>query len=218
MKKILLIAIFALVAVNAFAQDNLKMGVRFDMDYGFFTGDSLPGVLDEISTPIGASFDVLVPLAGIFSIHPSLGISYYFYEKIIDKGNTGGFTIASSTQKIKSLDFISLNLPVFLRVNFTPSWFVEAGPKLDLNLAVLYDDYSLDYSYESVSNANTLVFGLGFGVGYQFEFGLSIDVHASFGLTDIFDVNAQPALDRPSFYVETSQIRLGIAMSYWLKR
>lgn len=201
MKKIFAIIAFALLAQASFAGENLKFGVRFNEGIGMFSGKHIGGLLDEVGTNTGVSFEMLIKINEQLSIHPAVGINFDLYEGTWESETDNGYHYYYSSVD-EDLILFNLQLPVLVRYNFTPGFFAEAGLQAGLNLI---SSYGIDGDYESIEeNVNSCDFGIAVGAGYTFWFGLGIDGRFIFGLTDTFD--------RP----EASQTRFQIGLS-WMK-
>lgn len=192
MKKILFTLVLAMATVQGFAQ--LQLGIRDAIVSAVYTGD-LGDATDEVFIGDALTFELNYKLNENMSIHPSIGFEVAaLTEEQVYYGQEVDYNIA----------YLDLILPVMFRYNFTPGWFAEVGPQFSFNIAtaVWFDDEDA----EEAKDAESFDFGIAFGAGYVFHFGLGLDARYTVGLTD------------KSEYVDGSMGRFYFGLSYWFKR
>ncbi|MEZ7494495.1 outer membrane beta-barrel protein [Leeuwenhoekiella aequorea] len=157
MKKLLFITVL-LVATVTQAQD-FKIGPKAGVGYGSFTeGDGS----DYSNIQIGVqSFIILSPE---IAISPEVYYNHYSLDGNALKWN-----------------FSYITVPVKFRYFVLPGLNIHAGPEVNFLVSNDYPDLELEpVEMEGVNVAATL------GVGYLFDFGLSLDLRYSGGLTSTF--------------------------------
>lgn len=158
MKKIatLLLAAFALVAVESHAQ-----GIHIIPKVGLNLS-SLSNVDGKSIAGLNAGVSLEILLSEKFGIEP--GVLFSMQGTKID------------TEKVH-LDYI--NIPVYAKYYILGGLNVFAGPQVGFNVRAKSGGESIK---DLVKTAD---FGLGLGVGYQFNWGLMFSANYNFGFVDI---------------------------------
>lgn len=181
MKKILLAAFAIVMCVGgAFAQ--LSMGPKVGLNVSSVTGD---GTNYRAGVNVGIFGNYRIN--NLFAIQPEF--LYSMQGTAFDD-----VTIARQTLK-SSYTSHYLNIPVLLKVYPWRGLNVQVGPQFGF---CVDDEYKLKVGDEEISSndlkqygydskANVFDFAIALGLGYEFDFGMTIDARYNFGLTNIYE-------------------------------
>lgn len=80
-----------------------------------------------------------------------------------------------------------INVPVMVQYHIVEEFFLEAGPQLGFltGAHTKADKVSIDIK----DDMKGVDFGLGFGLGYQFDMGLGVSARYMFGLSKVYDIS-----------------------------
>lgn len=173
---------------------------------------------DQAKVGLNAGIFATIPVSEKFSVQPELMYSNLGakYSESIQPG-TGGITNIY-TSYTKSLSYITV--PVMFQYNFTPGFYVEAGPEIGL-LAGGKDKMKVETTTASGTSKvdrsekieredyNTFNFGIGLGAGYYFYKNLGVTARYVAGVTDLVK-------DRPSGSnaVRNNVFQIGLAYKF----
>ncbi|WP_343587301.1 porin family protein [Flavobacterium sp.] len=171
MKKILLLAVFTVLAfVNVNAQ-KIQFGAKAGLNFSTVSGDDTNGI-DYVTS---FNFGVLseIPISEKFSFQPEIMYSGQGYS-------FGDDTVA--------LNY--LNIPLMGKYYITKGLSIEAGPQVGFLLSAKNESTNVKDSF------NTVDFGVNFGVGYKLDNGLNFGVRYNLGLTDINNVEGSSSKNK----------------------
>jgi hypothetical protein len=167
---VMLVLVFGLPAYGQ-VSGGVKAGVNFaNLSFDPEEEDEL----DSRTGFIGGGF-VTLPVGSVFAIQPEV----LFAQR---GAKSDDFEDVSATLKIDYLEF-----PILARIG-TDSFHVFGGPsfniKMNAEISIEGDDTDIDTEFDDAVKGSDvgLVVGVGFGGG-----GFSVDVRATWGLTDIND-------------------------------
>lgn len=182
MKKVLLLAAFAVFALTSVQAQEVRFGAKLGLNMASIGGDSFSNYYGGVSFGNKTGFHVggfvEIPLMGDFSLQP----------EILYSSEGAGYSIGfiGLGDDIK-LDY--LRVPVLAKYNmpFLEGLSAELGPVLGLlvNAKDGGEDVKDDYSAFDVQ--------VGVGATYRFNFGLSAGLRYNKGVMNVFDVSDVPA-------------------------
>ena len=198
MKKSIIITLTLLIAFGlaGHAQSksaaSLQIGVTLGLNasntstgYGSGSNFKDPGM--KLGGVIGAF--VQIPLENKLSLQPEL---LYSSEGSLQEGKIGstGNYVTIFTNKLGYL-----NIPVMLQYNATgKGFFAEAGPQLGLLLSAklknAFPGSGAATETDTKDYMKSTNFGLGFGIGYNFNQAFGIGTRYIFGLSEVHDAIA----------------------------
>ena len=172
-KKIILAA--ALVVSAAFAQSSVNVGGRAAFDYGSAWGDKSDV---EWGAGFNAGINLKVGINDALSFVPGLEIDL---RRITSEDTYRGETLE------QTLSMWYLDIPLALRINANPQFFIDAGLYLGINLSAEFtsevkgQSASVDYgdAMESID------IGILAGVGYNVMPNLDLNFRLALGLTEM---------------------------------
>ncbi|WP_420573464.1 porin family protein [Kordia sp.] len=165
MKKLLLIAAFAVFGfANVNAQD-IKLGAKVGMNFASIYGDT-PANLDPITSIVNFGVVGEIPINEKFSFQPELMYSIQ------------GFSINDT-----SLTLNYFNIPLMGKYYLTKKLSVEAGPQVGFLLSAKNDGPDV------TDNFKTLDLGVNVGLGYKLNNGINFGLRYNLGLSNINDVS-----------------------------
>ena len=183
-KKVILAALVVTSAV--FAQINV--GARAAFNFGTFWGDDAEDV--TWGAGFNAGVNAKIPINPMLSIVSGLEVDY---RRISDEATEEEMG-ATMTEEM-TLSMWYLELPVLLRINATPQFFIDAGLTVAFNLADnRHSEQTLEYQgrKETRSSDNdfsdgveTVELGLVVGAGYAVNQNLDINARFGLGLTKV---------------------------------
>lgn len=183
-KKVILAALVVTSAV--FAQINV--GARAAFNFGTFWGDDAEDV--TWGAGFNAGVNAKIPINPMLSLVSGLEVDY---RRISDEATEEEMG-ATLTEEM-TLSMWYLELPVLLRINATPQFFIDAGLTVAFNLADnRHSEQTLEYQgrKETRSSDNdfsdgveTVELGLVVGAGYAVNQNLDINARFGLGLTKV---------------------------------
>lgn len=183
-KKVILAALVVTSAV--FAQINV--GARAAFNFGTFWGDDAEDV--TWGAGFNAGVNAKIPINPMLSLVSGLEVDY---RRISDEATEEEMG-ATLTEEM-TLSMWYLELPVLLRINATPQFFIDAGLTVAFNLADnRHSEQTLEYQgrKETKSSDNdfsdgveTVELGLVVGAGYAVNQNLDINARFGLGLTKV---------------------------------
>ena len=162
MKKILLLAVIAVLGVTNVNAQKINFGVKGGLNFASISGDNTK----EIDPVAAFNFGLLseIPISEKFSFQPEVMFSGQGYS-FKDKDN------------LIALNY--LNVPLMGKYYVTKGLSIEAGPQLGFLLSAKDEKKDVKDSFK------TFDFGVNFGLGYKLENGINFGVRYNLGLTDI---------------------------------
>ncbi len=181
MKKMLLALLAAVMCMGgAFAQ--LSMGSKVGLNLSSLTGDRT-NYKAGVNVGVFANYRI----NSLFAIQP---------EFLYSMQGTAFDDVPVLTKTLES-SYTShyLDIPVLLKVYPWRGLNVQVGPQFGF---CVDDEYKVKLGGEEVSSkdlekygydnkAKTFDFALAVGLGYEFDFGMTIDARYNFGLTKVYD-------------------------------
>ncbi|SHK37724.1 porin family protein [Fibrobacter sp. UWB12] len=176
-KKIILAA--ALVVSAAFAQSPVNIGGRAAVDMGTMWGDKNDA---EWGVGFNAGINAKIGINEMLAFVPGLEIDL---RRIT--GEQTGYDGYRSVTVDETLTMWYLDIPMVLRINANPQFFIDAGLYLGFNLSA---EAKLEAAGESVTQdigetMETLDIGLIAGVGYNVMPNLDLNFRLALGLTEM---------------------------------
>ncbi|SIN89455.1 porin family protein [Fibrobacter sp. UWB11] len=176
-KKIILAA--ALVVSAAFAQSPVNVGGRAAVDMGTLWGDKNDA---EWGVGFNAGINAKIGINEMLAFVPGLEIDL---RRIT--GEQTGYDGYRSVTVDETLTMWYLDIPMVLRINANPQFFIDAGLYLGFNLSA---EAKLEAAGESVTQdigetMETLDIGLIAGVGYNVMPNLDVNFRLALGLTEM---------------------------------
>lgn len=181
MKKILLAAIAAVVCVGgAFAQ--LSMGPKVGLNVSSITGDG-----SQYRAGVNVGIFANYRINSLFAIQPEF--LYSMQGSAFDDVTVLNQTIESNYTSHY------IDIPVLLKIYPWQGLNVQVGPQFGF---CVDDEYKLKLGGKEISTndlkqygydekANAFDFAIALGLGYEFDFGMTIDARYNWGLTKIYD-------------------------------
>ncbi|WP_447634977.1 porin family protein [Flavobacterium microcysteis] len=162
MKKILLLAVIAVLGVTNVNAQKINFGVKGGLNFASISGDNTK----EIDPVAAFNFGLLseIPISEKFSFQPEVMFSGQGYSF---KGK----------DNLIALNY--LNVPLMGKYYVTKGLSIEAGPQLGFLLSAKDEKKDVKDSFK------TFDFGVNFGLGYKLENGINFGVRYNLGLTDI---------------------------------
>jgi len=185
MKKIILVAVFAIIATVCVNAQNF--GVKAGLNLASITGDETDEIDSRTSIHIGvvAEFEI----SDKFSFQPELlyssqGAKYSYSEIEFNYSMEGEF----------KLDY--LNIPLMAKYYVSEGFSIEAGPQIGILLSA-EDEWEVNFDGETDSgtddikdDVSSIDFGLNFGVGYKLDSGINFGARYNLGLSNLNDDSA----------------------------
>jgi hypothetical protein len=199
MKKLVLSAAVALMAITANAQDattstDITFGAKAGLNLANVGGD-IDDADSKLGFHVGGYAEFMV--SEKFSVQPELVFSqqgYKFEESYTE--DFGGEEIRISEEAKTKLNY--LNLPVMAKFYVADGFSLEVGPQVGFLLSA-EEEYEgtatfEDGSTESISETedikdfvSSIDFAVGVGAGYKLDGGLNFAVRYNLGLSNIND-------------------------------
>lgn len=196
MKKIILLAAFAIFAFTTAQSQEVRFGAKLGLNMASIGGDAGYGLGgsfgNRTSFHIGGFAEI--PLTGDFALQPEI---LYSSE---GAGYSVGWISVGSDLK---LDYI--RIPVLAKYNmpFVEGLSAELGPTIGV-LVSANDGYDVKDAF------NTLDVQIGIGATYRFNFGLHAGIRYNKGVMNIYDVSDMPSdFSKPKAQSNVFQISAG---------
>lgn len=175
--KVLLLAVFAFVAMNVKGQD-LKFGAKAGLGISNMGGDA------DAKSKIGFHF-------GGFAQY---GISE---NMLIQPEVLFSFEGAKSKSDDKSINMTYLNIPIMVvyKIGAVQGLSIEAGPQLGFLLGAKYDGNDVKDSFKGTN------FSLDLGAGYAINDNISAGIRYCIGLSDINDIGLGGSITESNFMI-----------------
>lgn len=196
--KNLLILMTLVTVINVQAQAQAKFGLRLGGSFAGWSSEIEDLPMAELDGMTAAHFGpyVKIPLSDKLAIEPALlasvkGTSLYLFETEMDMGNLITY------EENSDVYLLYLDIPVLIRFYLIKGFNIFAGPQLSLHLTntvdVEYEECFNGMCFSDDEEDEVEVTGTDFaavaGLGYEFPFGLNINVGYDFGISDIDDTN-----------------------------
>ena len=178
MKKVFVLIAAAIVCMSASAQVQFGGKVGFDLT-NFWGSDVEHGM--KPSYQVGLMMEY--KMSPKFAIAPEVvfasqggkykAIDLNFFNLDIEK------TVTFNTNYI--------NIPVMLKYYVTPSFSVDLGPQLGVNVYSKYSIEGVDEAIDVKDNTKTVDFGVGLGGTYNLTNNAFVQARYTMGMTKVFD-------------------------------
>ena len=178
MKKVFVLIAAAIVCMSASAQVQFGGKVGFDLT-NFWGSDVEHGM--KPSYQVGLLMEY--KMSPKFAIAPEVvfasqggkykAIDLNFFNLDIEK------TVTFNTNYI--------NIPVMLKYYVTPSFSVDLGPQLGVNVYSKYSIEGVDDAIDVKDNTKTVDFGVGLGGTYNLTNNAFVQARYTMGMTKVFD-------------------------------
>lgn len=190
-KKILLAALVVTSAV--FAQVNV--GGRAAFNFGSVWGENTDNA--NWGAGFNAGVDVKYNVSPVLSLISGLELDY---RRMSDEYDNGYYTVE------KAITFMYLDVPVLLRINASPTFFLDAGLTLGFNLSAnqTREANGASKSQDISSEVESFEFGLVGGLGFVIIPNLELNFRVAFGMTSM-------AKEVDNF----KNMRFQAGMAYW---
>jgi hypothetical protein len=171
-KKILLAALVVTSAV--FAQVNV--GGRAAFNFGTIWGENTDNA--NWGAGFNAGVDVKYNVSPVLSLISGLELDY---RRMSDEYDNGYYTVE------KAITFMYLDVPVLLRINASPTFFLDAGLTLGFNLSAnqTREANGASKSQDISSEVESFEFGLVGGLGFVIIPNLELNFRVAFGMTSM---------------------------------
>jgi hypothetical protein len=166
MKRIILLAVVAVVAHAAYAQ-NVQFGVKAGVNLANFNEDISPNSNSKAGLNIGALAHI--HLTKNWAVQPEAVYSMQ------------GAEYSNSNTKIK-VNYV--NIPVLAQYMFANGFRLQTGPQLGI-LTNSKVEYNGAVEVNSDNNYKSTDFGWSFGAGYLTKAGFGLDARYNLGISDI---------------------------------
>lgn len=203
MKRIILLAAFAIFAFTTAQSPEVRFGAKLglnmasiggdNLDYGYWSGT---GFGNRTSFHIGGFVEI--PLAGDFSLQPEL---LYSSE---GAGYSVGLVSVGSDLK---LDYIRVPILAKYNMPFVEGLSAELGPVFGV---LVSDSGGVKLAWGDNTEFNSFDVQIGIGVTYRFNFGLHAGLRYNKGVMNIYDVSDVPSgFSKPKAQSNVFQISAG---------
>ncbi len=188
MKKILLLALGAIMSASAAFAANPTFGVKAGFDMTNFWGKDLPHGMKP-------SYQ-----AGVFMEYRFAGTSFAIAPEVVFASQGGKFNIAKDVLGInigshdKKLTYNTnyINIPVMFKYYVSPDFSIDFGPQLGINVYSKVSVEGVDKAADMSDRTKTVDFALGLGGTYNLTSNAFLQARYTMGMTDVFkDVNAK---------------------------
>ena len=171
-KKILLATLVVTSAV--FAQVNV--GGRAAFNFGSVWGENTDNA--NWGAGFNAGVDVKYNVSPVLSLISGLELDY---RRMSDEYDNGYYTVE------KAITFMYLDVPVLLRINASPTFFLDAGLTLGFNLSAnqTREANGASKSQDISSEVESFEFGLVGGLGFVIIPNLELNFRVAFGMTSM---------------------------------
>ena len=170
----------------------LRLGTHLNLSKGNEITDAPWGVYaDGVGSGATLSFDALYQLSNRFALHPSIGLDYRYF---VSDDQQVGVSCDGCTESLWEGDnkdyLLYLEIPVMAQFQIPEIIYFEAGPVFDFLLMRKSEFYiPKEHRQDKCHDDRFFGAGLSVGLGHEFSFGLFVDVHLSYQLTDVVTVN-----------------------------
>ena len=193
MKVAAVVLLLAGGAESAAATDRpLRLGTHLNLSKVNEITDAPWGVYaDGVGSGATLSFDALYQLSNRFALHPSIGLDYRYF---VSDDQQVGVSCDGCTESLWEDDnkdyLLYLEIPVMAQFQIPEIIYFEAGPVFDFLLMRKSEFYiPKEHRQDKCHDDRFFGAGLSVGLGHEFSFGLFVDVHLSYQLTDVVTVN-----------------------------
>ncbi|TXD52860.1 MULTISPECIES: porin family protein [unclassified Polaribacter] len=181
MKKVLLIAVIALLSLSNVNAQDVKFGAKTGLNFSNFTGD-----VEDAKTKIGFNIGAFVEigLSDKFTFQPELLFSTQGAKSEDSEGSD------SFEQTIKAN---YLNVPLMLKYAVSDKFALEFGPQIGFLLSAdaettgNIEGESISVEVDVKDSFKSIDFGLNFGASFDIVENVFIGARYNLGLSNIID-------------------------------
>jgi hypothetical protein len=181
MKKVLFIAVVALLGLGNVNAQEVKFGTKVGLNLSNFTGD-----LDDLDSKIGLNLGAFaeISLSDKFIFQPELLFSS---QGAKSEESDNNFSIE------QTLKFNYLNMPLMIKFAASDKFALEFGPQLGFLLSAkskfeeTFDGESISEEEDIKEFFKSIDFGLNFGASFDVAENIMIGARYNLGLSDITD-------------------------------
>ena len=181
MKKVLFIAVVALLGLGNVNAQEVKFGTKVGLNLSNFTGD-----LDDSDSKIGFNIGAFaeISLSDKFIFQPELLFSSQG-AKSEESDNNFSFE--------QTLKFNYLNMPLMIKFAASDKFALEFGPQLGFLLSAkskfeeTFDGETFSEEVDIKDSVKSIDFGLNFGASFDVSENIMIGARYNLGLSDITD-------------------------------
>lgn len=204
MKKLFFFTLIMLVAVSVSSNAQTKFGLKAGINIANVTGD------------LEGSDSRMAPYFGVFA-NFALSEKVVFQPELLYsmKGDKDSYTenyegVNVNVEKVAKFDY--LDIPLMFKFKPGGGFNLLAGPQIGLLLSA---KIKTEASAQGISASEEedikeymkgVDFGLGFGLGYEFDFGLGIDARYNLGLSNVSDESGVE--------VKNNAIQIGVSYNF----
>jgi len=207
MKKLLLVAAFAVFTINFSQAQEVRIGAKAGVNFASVSGDETDRVDGRTSFHVGGLVEI--PISEVFSVQPELLYS--------SQGAKSEIIINATTFESKlKLDYI--NIPILAKFYVADGFSLEAGPQIGFlvsadqeNEVTEGDNDNLEIEGEGdVSDFYSGIdLGIGAGVAYRLINGVFFSARYVLGLSNINDFDGSD-----DFKQQNNVIQLSVGYSF----
>lgn len=209
--RFLFLVFFIIISSHVFGQ-SFNIGVKAGINSSHLTGTFSPkiGIQYPKQGKLGAVFGAFgqYSLSEKFSLQTEL--LYSIEGEVYEYYSTQSGTTARESY---DFTFYYVRIPIFLKYYPVRKFNIFAGPYVDYmihaNLRLEVEtELTKDVLDTDINKAfSTWHYGISGGVGYEFDFGLSLDLRYTLGINDIVDLDV-------FVFTDTRQSILTLALGY----
>lgn len=160
--------------VNTFAY---KFGIKAGVNFSNMS-NNLDGVDPEFSMGVGFRVGGLVNLRWGQRTENSLpGTGWFGLQPEVL------FSSMQVKNDVENIKYQTIQVPIMVKVYPTVQFSIEAGPELTYFMSTSPDQIEFDGAQIKTGDIKGLTVGLGAGLAYDFDMGLTVGARYSYGLT-----------------------------------
>lgn len=178
MKKVFVLIAAAIVCMSASAQVQFGGKVGFDLT-NFWGSDVEHGM--KPSYQVGLMME--------YKMSPKFAIA----PEVVFASQGGKYKVLDlnffnlDIEKTVTFNTNYINIPVMLKYYVTPSFSVDLGPQLGVNVYSKYSIEGVDDAIDVKDNTKTVDFGVGLGGTYNLTNNAFVQARYTMGMTKVFD-------------------------------
>lgn len=178
--------------VDGVTSPKVRLGTRLNLNEVGEITDAPWGVYaDRIGFGATLSFDVQYKFLPWLYLHSGIGLDYRYFSSGYQEMSLecdcerGGFWSGYNSDNL-----LYLEVPLLAQAHIPNILYFEAGPVFDFLLMRKSEFYiPKEHRQDKCHDDRFFGAGLSVGVGHEFSFGLFVDAHLSFQLTDVVTVD-----------------------------
>lgn len=182
MKKILLLAVAAIMSASAAFAANPTFGIKAGFDMTNYWGKNTPHGMKP-------SYQ-----AGVFMEYRFAGTKFAIAPEVVFAAQGGKYKAGADVLGIslgnldKNVTCYNnyINIPVMFKYYVTPDFSIDLGPQLGINVYSKYSIEGVDKSVDYKNETNTVDFGVGLGATYNLTSNAFLQARYTMGVTDVY--------------------------------